>query len=183
MRVELPGLFDLQVNGFGGVDFNAPDLSAEPRRRSARPHARDRRDALSADAHHILIRSVRHRGARAGAERASGDRRDPHGRPVSVAGGRRTRRAPAGARDRGEHRRLQAPAGCRGRPDRAGHARAGSAGRGAAHRAPRCRGRARRARSHGGGAADRSAMRSPPARRWPPTWATDARRCCRGTRT
>jgi N-acetylglucosamine-6-phosphate deacetylase len=28
MRVELPGLFDLQVNGFGGVDFNAPDLSA-----------------------------------------------------------------------------------------------------------------------------------------------------------
>jgi N-acetylglucosamine-6-phosphate deacetylase len=29
MRVELPGLFDLQVNGFGGVDFNAPDLSAD----------------------------------------------------------------------------------------------------------------------------------------------------------
>ena len=28
MRVELPGLFDLQVNGFGGVDFNAPDLSS-----------------------------------------------------------------------------------------------------------------------------------------------------------
>ncbi len=26
MRVELPGLFDLQVNGFAGVDFNAPDL-------------------------------------------------------------------------------------------------------------------------------------------------------------
>jgi len=29
MRVELPGLFDLQVNGFGGVDFNAPDLPAD----------------------------------------------------------------------------------------------------------------------------------------------------------
>ena len=29
MSVELPGLFDLQVNGFGGVDFNAPDLSAD----------------------------------------------------------------------------------------------------------------------------------------------------------
>ena len=29
MRIELPGLFDLQVNGFGGVDFNAPDLTAE----------------------------------------------------------------------------------------------------------------------------------------------------------
>lgn len=29
MTIELPGLFDLQVNGFGGVDFNAPSLSAE----------------------------------------------------------------------------------------------------------------------------------------------------------
>ena len=28
MRIELPGLFDLQVNGFGGIDFNAPDLTA-----------------------------------------------------------------------------------------------------------------------------------------------------------
>lgn len=28
-RVELPGLFDLQVNGFGGVDFNAPDLTSD----------------------------------------------------------------------------------------------------------------------------------------------------------
>src|SRR3989442_15434968 len=27
MRIELPGLFDLQVNGFGGIDFNAPDLT------------------------------------------------------------------------------------------------------------------------------------------------------------
>ncbi len=29
MRVELPGLFDLQVNGFAGVDFNSPDLTAD----------------------------------------------------------------------------------------------------------------------------------------------------------
>ena len=29
MTIELPGLFDLQVNGFGGVDFNAPSLSAD----------------------------------------------------------------------------------------------------------------------------------------------------------
>ncbi|PYQ93008.1 MAG: hypothetical protein DMF97_20755 [Acidobacteria bacterium] len=29
MRLELPGLFDLQVNGFGGIDFNAPDLTSE----------------------------------------------------------------------------------------------------------------------------------------------------------
>jgi N-acetylglucosamine-6-phosphate deacetylase len=29
MTIELPGLFDLQVNGFGGVDFNAPSLATE----------------------------------------------------------------------------------------------------------------------------------------------------------
>jgi N-acetylglucosamine-6-phosphate deacetylase len=28
MTIELPGLFDLQVNGFAGIDFNAPDLTA-----------------------------------------------------------------------------------------------------------------------------------------------------------
>ena len=29
MRIALPGLFDLQVNGFGGIDFNAPNLTAD----------------------------------------------------------------------------------------------------------------------------------------------------------
>jgi len=29
VTIELPGLFDLQVNGFGGVDFNAPALTAD----------------------------------------------------------------------------------------------------------------------------------------------------------
>src|SRR5687767_8136618 len=29
MRVAFPGLVDLQVNGFGGIDFNAPDLNAD----------------------------------------------------------------------------------------------------------------------------------------------------------
>jgi N-acetylglucosamine-6-phosphate deacetylase len=29
MRITLPGLFDLQVNGFAGVDFNAPGLTDE----------------------------------------------------------------------------------------------------------------------------------------------------------
>ena len=26
MRIEFPGLFDLQVNGFAGVDFNRPGV-------------------------------------------------------------------------------------------------------------------------------------------------------------
>src|SRR5262245_39927668 len=29
MTIQFPGLFDLQVNGFGGVDFNGPDLTAD----------------------------------------------------------------------------------------------------------------------------------------------------------
>jgi N-acetylglucosamine-6-phosphate deacetylase len=29
MTIELPGLFDLQVNGFGGIDFNAADLTRD----------------------------------------------------------------------------------------------------------------------------------------------------------
>jgi N-acetylglucosamine-6-phosphate deacetylase len=29
MRIELPGLFDLQVNGFGGVDFNSPAIGRD----------------------------------------------------------------------------------------------------------------------------------------------------------
>ena len=29
MKLEFPGLFDLQVNGFAGVDFNAPGLTTE----------------------------------------------------------------------------------------------------------------------------------------------------------
>ncbi len=29
MRVEFPGLFDVQVNGFAGIDFNGQDLTAE----------------------------------------------------------------------------------------------------------------------------------------------------------
>ncbi|HEX6463352.1 MAG TPA: hypothetical protein VFZ98_02815, partial [Vicinamibacterales bacterium] len=29
MTLELPGFFDLQVNGFGGIDFNATDLTED----------------------------------------------------------------------------------------------------------------------------------------------------------
>ena len=29
MRIALPGLFDLQVNGFGGIDFNTPNLTRD----------------------------------------------------------------------------------------------------------------------------------------------------------
>jgi N-acetylglucosamine-6-phosphate deacetylase len=29
MKIEFPGLVDIQVNGFGGIDFNAPELTAD----------------------------------------------------------------------------------------------------------------------------------------------------------
>src|SRR5689334_22770544 len=29
MQLQMPGLFDLQVNGFGGIDFNAHDLATD----------------------------------------------------------------------------------------------------------------------------------------------------------
>jgi len=29
MTIELPGLFDLQVNGFGGIDFNSAGLTPD----------------------------------------------------------------------------------------------------------------------------------------------------------
>src|SRR5262245_4381804 len=29
MTIQFPGLFDLQVNGFGGIDFNGPGLTAD----------------------------------------------------------------------------------------------------------------------------------------------------------
>ena len=40
--VELPGFFDLQVNGFAGVDFGDPALTSE---RCCRPWRRSRRRA------------------------------------------------------------------------------------------------------------------------------------------
>ena len=50
----MSGLFDLQVNGFAGVDFNAPDLSAD-RVRTALAHLRaDRCDPPAADPHHVV---------------------------------------------------------------------------------------------------------------------------------
>ena len=33
MRIEFPGLVDIQVNGFGGVDFNSPEVSVDDVRR------------------------------------------------------------------------------------------------------------------------------------------------------
>ena len=55
MQIEFPGLFDLQVNGFSGVDFNNPSATPEDVQRAIEEHAPDRGDALSGDAGHVLV--------------------------------------------------------------------------------------------------------------------------------
>ena len=54
MQVEFPGLFDLQINGFAGVDFT-DSLSHAGACRVPLRGTFDRRDSLSADAHHIFL--------------------------------------------------------------------------------------------------------------------------------
>ena len=69
--IAIPGLVDLQVNGFGGVDFAAADAAGlPPRRRGA---ARMRRHRVPADADH---------GARGGSSspRSPRSRASPSGR-------------------------------------------------------------------------------------------------------
>ena len=86
MKVTLPGLFDLQVNGFGGVDFNGPALTAECVRGALeRMRATGVTRCLP-----TLITSSFDRfaaGARvlAGISRP-GHRRHPYGRTVRIAG-------------------------------------------------------------------------------------------------
>ena len=154
MRLELPGLFDLQVNGFGGIDFNAPDLTADRVGEALERMRAHRRDPLPADAHHLVIRRSSPRAH--ASSRGCPMRRSPastwKGPYLSPEDG------PRGAHPRehvqaGERRRLQPPAGRRRRPDRARHARARSAGRAAAHRTSGRDGRARRDRPYRGDAA------------------------------
>ena len=91
MTVTLPGLFDLQVNGFGGVDFNGAGSHRGPRRRGAPPDARHRRDTVPADADHLVVRSVRRE--RPHPARSSATRRSP----ASTWKGRTCRRPTARA--------------------------------------------------------------------------------------
>ena len=101
------------------------------RRRGARADARDRRHALPADAHHVVVRPLRGERTRARAHsripRLPGIHMEG---PVPLAGGRRRAArirartsTPASVDD------FKPPPGRRRRPDRARHARAGSAGR------------------------------------------------------
>ena len=185
MRIEFPGLFDLQVNGFGGVDFNAPDLTADRVEPRARADARHRRDALPADAHHLVVRASLPR-ARASSRgiSGSGHRRDPHGRAVHLAGGRPARRASARARrcaaSVDDFKRRQDAAGGRivlvtlapevpGALPLIEQLVADRRARRASGIPPRRRGR--------------SPTRLPPARRWRRISATAAHRCCRAIRT
>ena len=75
--IAAPGFVDLQVNGFGGVDFAAPTRRLPARRRGA---ARDRRHRLPADVDHRGRGRLRRRPPR-GAFRpmAARDRGPPRG--------------------------------------------------------------------------------------------------------
>ena len=64
--VASPGFVDLQVNGFGGIDFL--DADAAGYRVAGRGDARDGRHGVPADIHHGS-RGAARRGADGGAER------------------------------------------------------------------------------------------------------------------
>ena len=64
MKLEFPGLFDLQVNGFAAVDFNAPDLTSDGLAEALERHARDGCNALPAHADHLVVSIAFARNAR-----------------------------------------------------------------------------------------------------------------------
>ena len=148
-------------------------------------HAGDRCHPLSADADHVVVRGFAANARDAGAQLAS--RRSPgihmEGPYLSPDDGD-ARRASAANVWRRDPRRLQPSPGRGGRTHRARHARAGSPWRDARSSnisSPRASA-SRSATPPRPRQTDR-ATRSPPARRWPRTWATAARRCCPAIRT
>ena len=117
MRIALPGLFDLQVNGFGGIDFNAPDLTRDRAAEALDRMRRDRRDTLPAHAHHVVLRTLRGERTRSGS--ISRIPRSPgstwKGRTFRPRRGRARRPSPSG-HCAGQRRRLSATPGRRRRP-------------------------------------------------------------------
>ena len=109
------------------------------------------------------------------------DRRHPHGRAVPVRRGRSARRASARARGAASHRRLQPAPGGRRRPDRrSSRSRRKCPARSALIEHLVATG-VRVAIGHTAATPEQIADADrPPARRWRRTWATAARRCCRG---
>jgi N-acetylglucosamine-6-phosphate deacetylase len=70
MIVSFPGLVDLQVNGFAGVDFNSPDCAGEP---LARALAAMRKTGVTRCLPTVITSSTAHFAACAEALLASGD--------------------------------------------------------------------------------------------------------------
>ena len=60
--IAVPGFVDLQVNGFGGVDFLTADADGYRQRRGSAP--RDRRHCLPPDLHHVPRRAAPRRPPR-----------------------------------------------------------------------------------------------------------------------
>ena len=183
MRIALPGLFDLQVNGFGGIDFNAPDLTAD---RVAEALERMRAtgvtrclptlitssfDRFAASARvlarvsHPAIAGIHMEGPYVspddGARGAHPREHVAAGQPSTTSAAARTPPAAASSSSRS---RRKCRARCRSSSIWSRQACASRSATPPRHRS-------------------RSAMRFAPARRWRRIWATGARRCCRGTRT
>ena len=112
--VELPGFFDLQVNGFAGVTS-----ATRPSRRStcSTPWSAIGRTGVTRFLPTLITSSFETFSACArtiARTSASGDRRDPHGGTLYLAGGRAPRRPPPRVRARRRRRRLPpAPGGRR----------------------------------------------------------------------
>ena len=113
MKLEFPGLFDLQVNGFAGIDFNAPGLTREG---LAEALERQRATGVTRCLPTLITSSFDRfaRNARVIARSPDPAVAGIHMEgPVPVARGRAEGRASARARDERHHRRLRPASGGR----------------------------------------------------------------------
>ena len=183
MRLTFRGCSTWQVNGFGGIDFNRTDLTAD---RLTEAIERMRATGVTRCLPTLITSSFERFAASARllatsthAAIAGIHMEGPYVSPTDGARGAHPRRAGRSC----QRRRLQTTSGCGNGTHRAGHARPGGVRRLAVDRISGRDRRPRRDRSHRGDSAADCATPSRPARRWRRTWATAVRRCCRAIPT